>query len=182
MVVEKPAEYDDSWSGFWLIDERSDSGWSCPEGQLTNHAVVIEIAEKSRIDRVVFDTGGVEGPGKGAKDLLVEVSDQGPKTGFSKIAEVTLADRTDGQSFPVSAKVPGRWVRLTIKNNHGAEDYTQLMDFRAFGVQLSKTPFPNVSGLYSTNYNDFHLLQQGTGLSGCYEFQEGLLSGGSKAG
>ena len=36
------------------------------------------------------------------------------------IAAVSLKDKTDNQKFPVSAEVPGRWVRLTLKNNHGA--------------------------------------------------------------
>jgi outer membrane protein OmpA-like peptidoglycan-associated protein len=52
------------------------------------------------------------------------------------------------------------------------------MDFRAFGKQLTKTPLPDVSGTYETNYNDFHLRQQGTSVTGCYEYNEGVLNGG----
>jgi hypothetical protein len=51
------------------------------------------------------------------------------------------------------------------------------MDFRAFGKQLTKTPLPDVSGTYETNYNDFHLRQQGTSVTGCYEYNKGLLNG-----
>jgi outer membrane protein OmpA-like peptidoglycan-associated protein len=37
---------------------------------------------------------------------------------------------------------------------------------------------PDVSGTYNTSYNKMHLLQQGTSVTGCYEYSEGLLTGG----
>jgi outer membrane protein OmpA-like peptidoglycan-associated protein len=52
------------------------------------------------------------------------------------------------------------------------------MDFRGYGVQLTHTPFPDVSGTYDTSYNKMHLLQQGTSVTGCYEYNGGLLTGG----
>ena len=29
---KKPQEYSDSWSAFWLLDERPQSGWAAPQG------------------------------------------------------------------------------------------------------------------------------------------------------
>jgi outer membrane protein OmpA-like peptidoglycan-associated protein len=37
---------------------------------------------------------------------------------------------------------------------------------------------PDVSGTYDTSYNKMHLLQQGTSVTGCYEYNGGLLTGG----
>ena len=91
---------------------------------------------------------------------------------------MSLVVKEDKQSFPVSVDKSGKWLRLTIQNNHGSSEYTELMDFRAYGKQLTKTSLPDVSGTYKTNYNDFHLRQQGTSVTGCYEFKQGLLSGG----
>src|SRR6185295_12897795 len=102
-------------------------------------------------------------------DVVVEVSDTSAKDGFKQIAAVSLKDKLDGQKFPVTAEIPGRWVRLTIKNNHGAPDYLELMDFRAYGTQLTHTPFPDVSGTYDSDYGDFHIRQEGTSVTGCYE-------------
>jgi hypothetical protein len=178
LVVQKPAEYSEAWSAFWMLDERPGSGWASPEGKTQNHIVVIEMAEKTLLNRLEFDTASIDGEQRGAKDVLVEISDEGPSNGFKKIAEISLADKADGQSFPVAGEMPGRWVRLTIKNNHGAADYTELMDFRGYGSQLTQTPLPEASGTYETNYNDFHLRQQGTSVTGCYESSEGLLNGG----
>jgi outer membrane protein OmpA-like peptidoglycan-associated protein len=178
LLVQKPEEYGGTWSGFYILDENPKVGWASPKGKLTNHIFVIALAEKTQLQRLEFDTAQVDGDGRGAKDVTVELSDQSATEGFKPIARVTLQDRANRQSFPVSGEAAGRWLRLTVLSNHGATDYTELMDFRGYGKQLSKTPFPEVSGTYDTNYGKFHVLQQGASLSGCYEHDEGLLSGG----
>jgi outer membrane protein OmpA-like peptidoglycan-associated protein len=178
LIVQKPAEYSESWSAFWMLDEKPDSGWASSKGKIENNVVVIELAEKALLKRLEFDTGRIDGKGRGAKDIIVEISDEGQSSGFKKIASVSLVDMADKQSFNVSVKESGRWLRLTIKNNHGAVDYTELMDFRAYGSQLTKSPFPDASGTYGTNYNDFHMRQQGTSTTGCYEYNKGVLTGG----
>ena len=178
LLVEKAPEYSFGWGNFMIVDENPRTGWCSPKGKILNNVSVIELAEKSVFDSLEFDTGNIDKEGRGAKDVLVELSDDGPTEGFTKIASVSLIDKKDDQSFPVTVDKSGKWLRLTIQNNHGSSDYTELMDFRAFGKQLTKTPLPDVSGTYKTNYNDFHLRQQGTSVTGCYEFDEGLLNGG----
>lgn len=178
LIVQAPAEYGSGWTAFWMLDEKPDTGWASPEGVLTPAVTVIALPEKTVLKRLEFDTGGTDGENRGARDVLVEVSDTSAKDGFKTIATVSLKDKTDRQTFPAAAEVPGRWVRLTVKNNHGAKDYLELMDFRAYGTQLTHTPFPDVSGTYETNFGDFHLRQQGTSVTGCYEHDEGVLDGG----
>ena len=178
LVVEKSPEYNASWGNIWMTDENPKTGWCCPSGQISNNIVVIELAEESIFDRLEFDTASADGAGRGAKDIMVELSDEGPAEGYTEIASVTLVDREDNQSFPVTVDKSGKWVRLTIKNNHGDSQYTELMDFRAYGEQLTKTTLTDVSGTYATNYNDFHLRQEGTSVTGCYEWDQGILNGG----
>jgi outer membrane protein OmpA-like peptidoglycan-associated protein len=178
LLVEKPAEYGSGWTGFWIMDEDPKTGWCCPEGQILNNMLVIELAEKTVLNRLEFDTGNVDSEGSGAKDIMVELSDEGPTEGFKEIASVSLVDQEDKQSFPVTVDASGRWLRLTIKNNHGSSEFTELMDFRGFGKQLTKTPLLDVSGTYESDYGDFHLRQQGTSVTGCYEYNEGVLNGG----
>jgi len=177
LIVEKPRQRDENWSSFWMLDERADSGWASPEGVLIPAVTVIALPERTLLKRLELDTGDIDGENRGAKDVLVEVSDTSDESGFQPIAEVSLADKADGQSFPVAAEVPGHWVRLTVKNNHGAKDFMELMDFRAYGTQLTHTPFADVSGTYSTGYGDFHIRQERTSVTGCYEVSQGLLDG-----
>ncbi|HEV2855986.1 MAG TPA: OmpA family protein [Thermoanaerobaculia bacterium] len=178
LIVQAPQEYGGGWSTMQMLDELPGTGWASPEGVLTPAVTVIALPERTLLKRLEFDTGSTDGENRGAKDVLVEVSDTSAKDGFKTVAQVSLKDKTDRQKFPVSTEVPGRWVRLTIKNNHGAKDYLELMDFRAYGTQLTHTPFPDVSGTYETDYGDFHLRQQGTSVTGCYEHDEGVLDGG----
>lgn len=178
LLIHKPSEYNRKWSAFWILDERPDSGWASAEGAVEDNVFVIELAEKTVLKRLEFDTAQVDTDGSGARDVVVEISNDGPSSGFQEIATLSLADRQDGQSFPVKAEIPGRWVRLTIRNNHGSAKYTELMDLRGYGQQLTTTSLPDVSGTYTTNYKDFHLRQQGTSVTGCYEWDEGVLNGG----
>ena len=178
LIVQAPQEYSGGWSAMYMLDGQAGTGWASPEKVLTPAVTVVEMSERSLLKRLEFDTGNTDGENRGAKDVLVEVSDTSARDGFKKIAEVALKDKADGQKFPVTAEVPGRWVRLTIRNNHGAPDYLELMDFRAYGTQLTHTPLPDVSGTYETDFGDFHLRQQGTSVTGCYEHDEGVLDGG----
>ena len=176
--MQKPKEYGGGWEAIYMLDENPHTGWATPKGVITPQVTVIELPERTLLKRLEFDTAFVDGAKRGAKDVDVEMSDAGPSSGFQKIASVSLADQVDHQQFPVSAEVPGRWVRLTAKNSQGSPEYIEIMDFRAYGTQLTHTPFPDVSGTYETSYNKMHLLQQGTSITGCYEYNGGLLSGG----
>ena len=178
LLVDKSPGYDSVWDNIWIMDENPKTGWCCPKGKILNNVSVIELAEKSVFEHVEFDTGFIDGMGRGAKDIVIELSNDGPSEGFTKILSTSLVDKKDNQSFPVTVEISGKWLRLIIKNNHGSNDYTELMDFRAFGKQLTKTQLPDVSGIYKTNYNDFHIRQQATSVTGCYEYKHGLLNGG----
>ena len=178
LVVQKPQEYSDSWSAQGMLDENPHTGWAAPKGVTGDQVTVIELPERTLLKRLEFDTADVDGDKRAARDVDVEVSDTGPTGGYQKIASVTLAERADGQSFPVSLAAPGRWVRLTARTNQGSPDYIEIMDFRGYGQQLTHTPFGDVSGTYQTTYGQMHLLQQGTSVTGCYEHDGGLLTGG----
>ena len=178
LLVKSPAAYGGGWEARNIIDEYPDTGWASPQNDVTPKTFVIELPEKTQLDRLEFDIAHADGQKRGAKDITVEMSDQSADAGFQKIADVSLADAADRQSFPVAAQVPGRWIRLTVKNSQGAPDYLELMDFRGYGKQLTTTPFADASGTYQTDYGLFHLKQEGTAVTGCYEHNGGLLTGG----
>jgi OmpA-OmpF porin, OOP family len=178
LLVQKPKEYGSGWGAFWMLDELPDTGWATPKGVISKQTAVIELPDPTILSTLEFDTAHTENPGRSAKDITVEMSNSGAQTGFAKIADVTLQDHVDGQSFPVQASVAGRWVRLTFHNNHGDPDYLELMEFRARGKRVSTSAFADISGTYHTNFGDMHIRQQGTSVVGCYEHSEGMLAGG----
>jgi hypothetical protein len=179
IIVKKPQEYGPLWSAVWILDERPKSGWATPKNVTGPQVIVIALPEQTILNNLMFDTGGVDGDdGRGAKDIVVEMSDTSASEGFGKIAEVSLQDKADNQRFPVFARLPGRWLRLTIKSNHGSPEFIELFDFRATGQQLTRTPVANVSGTYASNYGAFHIRQEGTSVTGCYESGSGLVEGG----
>jgi outer membrane protein OmpA-like peptidoglycan-associated protein len=96
------------------------------------------------------------------------------------VLEATLADRGDGQSFKTAAPAAARWVRLTVLGNHGDPMWTELMSFRGYGPEIQPPSLGDVSGTYATNYNLFHIRQQGSALLGCYDHDQGLLTGSVK--
>jgi outer membrane protein OmpA-like peptidoglycan-associated protein len=178
LIVQKPQEYSEGWSAFWLLDDKATSGWATPENSIAPQTIVIALPERTQLDRLSFDTGSIDGDGRGAKDITVEMSDTSATDGFQQIAAVSLQDKADNQSFPVSLQVAGRFLRVVVKNNHGSPQYVELMEIRGFGKQLTQTPFADASGTYETNYGKFHLKQEGTSVTGCYEHADGLLNGG----
>ena len=184
-VTKRPNEWADFESAFNLLDERTSSIWATNRGVVTPQTIVIALAEKTLLKTLEFSTGSVDSQftGCSAKDIAVEMSDSSAEDGFQKIAEVSLKDRQDNQRFPVSAEVPGRWVRLIVKNNHNPserDNTIEIGEFRAFGTQLTHTPFSEVSGTYdgSDYTGPLHLKQEGTSVAGCYESRQGRFDGG----
>lgn len=185
-IVKRPPEYDESWSSVWLLDERSDSGWATPKGVVTPQQIVIELGQRSLLKAVDFDTGAVDGDSqgsRGAADIAIEISDVSADSGFELLSTVKLLPRKDRQRFVIAAPRPGRWIRLTVKTNHGSNEYIELFEFRAFGEAPGTTaPAVSMTGSYRTNYGNFHMVQQGSTLLGCYEFKGGLVENGGVEG
>ena len=165
------------WHAENMLDDSPKSGWACEKGNPVDNIFIFEMVETATLERFEFDNASVDASGAGAKDILVEVSTASETEGFIPVLGATLEDKRDGQSFPADNLTPARWVRLTIKTNQGNAAWCELFSFRGFG-QRSAIPEPaDISGTYSTNYSRFHVLQQGTALTGCYEYDSGILEG-----
>lgn len=174
-VVEPPSY--GSWPAVQVLDDARNSGWACPDGKIADNVFVFEMAAPATISAFEFDTAAIDGDGRGARDVTVEISPSGKDGGFQSVLKARLADRADHQRFAAQSRVEGRFVRLTIVDNHGDPKWTELMGFRGYGSRATGAAAPDISGTYDTNYNKFHLRQQGTALGGCYEYHEGLFDG-----
>lgn len=176
LPVVEPASYG-GWPAIHLLDDAASSGWACETGKTTNNVFVFELPSSATLTAFELDTAGIDTEGSGARDITVEVSASAKDTGFQPVLRATLKEKADGQRFATQARVEGRFVRLSVLNNHGSEEWTELFSFRGYGVRTDAEPIPAISGTYATNYNAFHLRQQGTALTGCYEYNEGVFDG-----
>jgi hypothetical protein len=174
-AVEPPSY--SGWPAMHLLDDDPGSGWASVEGTIGGQRFVFALAGRATPERFELDTACIDGDGRGAKRIRLGVSDTGPGGPFATVLEAALADRRDGQRFPAAAKVAGRWVQLEILDNHGDPEWVELCSLRGFGSAPEPEPVGDVSGTYETDYSRFHLRQQGTALSGCYEYDEGAFSG-----
>jgi outer membrane protein OmpA-like peptidoglycan-associated protein len=179
LVVQASPSYADSgnWSPEALLDELPGTGWATPAGDLSPKVFVFELADKSEITRLAFDTAQVENRGRGAKDVKVEISDR--KDGaFTVIATPSLAAQADHQKFALKAPASGRYLKLTVLSNWGDDKYMEIMNFFAYGKPLVKHTLPDNSGTFSSSYSGFHMQQIGSTVNGCYEYNNGLIENG----
>jgi outer membrane protein OmpA-like peptidoglycan-associated protein len=183
VVVTAPPSYADtgSWSPESLLDELPNTGWATKDGDLTPKVMVFEMAEKSTISSVAFDTAQVENAERGAKDVKVEISDS--KDGaYTVIATESLAKVKDHQKFALKTPATGRYVRLTVLSNWGDAKYMELMNIYAYGRPLEKGPLPDNSGMFTSSFGKFHMQQTGSAVNGCYEWDGGLIENGGFEG
>jgi outer membrane protein OmpA-like peptidoglycan-associated protein len=183
LVVQGPPSYSDtgSWSPESLLDELPNTGWATKSGDLTPKVFVFEMAQKSAITSLVFDTAQVENPGRAAKDVKVDISD-GVDAGFSPVATLSLAQAKDHQTFVLKTPVSGRYLRMTVLNNWGDAKYIEMMNVYAYGKPLAKRPLPDNSGTFTSSYGKFHMQQTGSAVNGCYEWDGGLIENGGFEG
>jgi outer membrane protein OmpA-like peptidoglycan-associated protein len=183
LVEASTSDYGGSWQARWITDESAATGWSSAQGASAPFDIVISLPERSELHGLEFDTASTETPERAAKDVDVAVSDTSATAGFASVATVALKPGANKEAFPVAKAAAGRWIKLTVKTNHGDAAYSQLMEFRALGKPLTTTPLPsNLSGTYhSDSYGNFHLQQAGASLTGCYEHAEGLVQGGAES-
>jgi flagellar motor protein MotB len=179
LIVQAPPSYDTSgnWSPDGLLDELPNTGWATESGDLTPKVFVFELAARSQITSLGFDTAQVENRGRGAKDVKVEIADS--KGGaYTLIASPSLAPLMDHQKFALKTPASGRYLRLTVISNWGDSQYMEIMDVYAYGKLLAQPVLGDNSGTFTSDYGDFHMQQTGVTVNGCYEHSDGLIENG----
>jgi outer membrane protein OmpA-like peptidoglycan-associated protein len=179
LIVQAPPSYAESgnWSPEALLDELPNTGWATKAGDLAPKVFVFELADRSEITSLAFDTAQVESRDRGAKDLKVEISDR-KDGGFTEISTPSLAPLMDNQKFVLKTAASGRYLRLTVLSNWGDDQYMEIMDVYAYGKPLVQRTLPDNSGTFSSSYGNFHMQQTGATVNGCYEFSNGLIENG----
>jgi outer membrane protein OmpA-like peptidoglycan-associated protein len=179
LVVQSPPSegLTGQWSTESLLDELKDTGWANKRGDLAPKSIVFELAQRSEISSLAFDTAQVYSHDRSAKDVTVDISDR-QDGGFTEILKTSLAAMQDGQKFPLKTSAFGRYIKLTVLNNYGDSQFMEIMNIYAYGKPVGKRPLADNSGTFSSDYGNFHIQQTGLTVTGCYERGDGLIENG----
>lgn len=173
IVVRAPEALETQHSAMFMFDEDKATRYVSPEEKTANQTTVVELAERSTIDSLQFDTYDIGLDTHAAKEVRVEMSDTSADAGFRQIADVTLAAQKDDQTFAADGSVQGRFVRITIVGNYGGP-ITELAEVRGFGKKLTTTPLANITGTYKVaELGDVNIKQDGAQVTGCLSWAEG---------
>ena len=180
VLISATSEYNQKWAGMLLLDGTTDLGWCSKKGSAHPNTFVIELPSRYTITSFSIDNTNVEEsgyPGISAKGFKLYVSDTSASEGYKLILEGEAA-KGQKKGFTVQKSSPGQWLKLEVLSNWGDPSYTEMMELEAYGILsgAAVTPQP-IKGVYDTNYNLMRLLQSGTSIEGCYDWDNGTLSG-----
>lgn len=161
-----------------LIDDAVATDWT---GQAGQTVFVLELSAETELSRISFDTSGLNRDRKAPRGFTVALSNTSANSGFEEVLSGEMRMNANNQSFGFKEgdRPVGRWVRLTIESNHG-DDYTGMTGFHGYGRQMTApAPMPDVSGNYdgASGWGWIHLKQEGNRVGGCYEYQQGEVTG-----
>lgn len=180
VVLSVSSEYNEEWAGLRLLDGSVDGGWCTKAGAAFPHEILIELANPSKLESIVFDNTKAQessDPGISARAVEVWVSTTGADSGFSRVldAELTNGARTEAA---LPANTEARWLKVVIRSNWGNGQYTELMELEAKGEVIEEdVRQPPLAGVYNTNYNLMLFEQKGQQVRGCYDWDGGVLTG-----
>ncbi|MEO0543234.1 MAG: OmpA family protein [Pseudomonadota bacterium] len=169
------------WLALGLIDGTTELGWSSKQQAPFPHIFTFELSRLFELEAFEFDnrdSDEPEYPGISALDVQVLVSVESRDGPFVEVADAQLK-AGDLTKLSLDEASPGRWIKLVVKSNGGHPEFTELMEFRAFGKPSSSGEFRSraTSGTYSTNWDMFYLQIEDGKLTGCYDHDEGVFDG-----
>ncbi len=180
VLISATTEYDQKWAGMMLLDGSTDMGWCSQKGSPFPHTFHIELPLNIAITSLYIDNTNAQessNPGISARRFKLSVSNNSAKEGFTLILEGGAA-KGQRKGFMIERPVAGQWLKLEILSNWGDPQYTELMELEAYGesagAAVSQKP---VRGVYDTNYNLMWLQQNGSRIEGCYDWDNGRLTG-----
>ncbi len=177
IVLNVTSEYNaSSWGGLALIDGTTKTGWATKSGAIADNEITIELADPTRLSSFVIDTNGIDGKRRGARNFTLYGSATSAGDGYRELVSGQAGDETRTE-FAVEHDEPVRWLRLHVADNWGAPKYTEIMELEAYGERLASGEKKNLSGVFATNYNLMRIVQTGRSVEGCYDHDNGTLSG-----
>lgn len=183
-IIQKPSTFFtptpyaakiNDWSVFGLLDQNPSTGWCSGATSKVPYVFVFELSEDFLITTFVFNTFcQKEYKNISAKGIKIEYSNISAKSGFITAASYLL-EENKYNSFDI-APVKARWIKLTILSNYGNLQWTELMEFEAWGTFATPaiSTASSITGVWNTNFDwvSFNKATNGT-VYGCYKWKNG---------
>lgn len=148
--------------------------WCSESGASFPHVFVLELTEPCTIEELTFNNICEEYEGISARDVRVEFADDPSAPLWRSAGEFRLPERRESR-FPITP-TGARMIRISILSNYGNESYTELAEFGALGRAVTPEIRPvNVEGEWETNWGPVRFVQNGTSVSGDYDYHEGVI-------
>ncbi|MBW1847152.1 MAG: OmpA family protein [Deltaproteobacteria bacterium] len=180
VLLSSSSQYSQTWASLLLLDGTTSTGWCSAEGKAFPNTFIIELSQQYKLNEFVIDnTNTQEGgnPGISARKFILYGSIASYQDGYKKIFEGE-AEKGKRKVFSFKTPTQAQWLKFTVQSNWGDAKYTEIMELEAYGDNVNKTDTAKkVDGVYHTNYNLFQLKQQGNKVQGCYDHDNGKLSG-----
>jgi outer membrane protein OmpA-like peptidoglycan-associated protein len=181
VLVSGPASRGDNigaWAPFYLTDGSRKDGWCSAKGKPIAGAFVYELSQDSELQTLrVVNTGAEESTFPGVSARAVELLVAGADGKFTSVG-IFEAPHGGEKEFPLPPGKPVRHVKIVIDSNWGNPDYTEVMEIDLLGRKLGDLPSFDVGGTYySPQWKGLRLMQTGTSVEGCYDFNDGTFSG-----
>lgn len=158
-----------NWSTWSLTDGSTSQGWCSPKGQPTGVSFEWSLDTTWKLDTLVIDATAVQdadNPGIGVKTLELSTGDGKSWKPFGTMQ----VPRNGKASFPLKG-LEASHVRLRVLANHGNKEFSEINEVDLLGTRKTPAPTANVAGLFATNYGPMKLVQDGTDVYGCYDWE-----------
>ena len=180
LALSATTQFGGRWNVQSLLSGSNTSGWSSSRGHPYPNNFVIELPRQYLLKSFVIDNTGAEESsfrGISGRHFVLSGSTTSHEEDFDLIVDGEAA-QGDRKVFLLEEPTEVRWLKLEVLSNWGNPHHTQLMELEAYGEPVGEvTQQKPIQGIYATNFGLMRLEQSADVVIGCYDVDNGTLSG-----
>jgi len=180
LALSATTQFGGRWNVQSLLSGSNTTGWSSSRGHPYPNEFVLELPRQYLLKSFVIDNTGTEESsfrGISGRHFVLYGSTTSHGEGFDLMLEGQAA-QGDRKVFLLEKPTEVRWLKLEVLSNWGNPHHTQLMELEAYGEPVGAvTQQRPIQGIYATNFGLMRLEQSANLVIGCYDVDNGTLSG-----
>lgn len=180
VALSATTQFGGRWNVQSILSGSNTTGWSSSRGHPYPNDFMLELPRQYLLKSFVIDNTGTEESnfsGISGRHFVLYGSTTSHEEGFDLILEGEAA-KGDRKVFLLEEPTEVRWLKLEVLSNWGNPHHTQLMELEAYGEPVGAvTQQRPIQGTYATNFGLMLLEQSANLVIGCYDADNGTLSG-----